>query len=160
MENIFGIIGISIGTIATLFEVYDKVIPFLRRKFPQYLILEYDKYKQLDIFLIKEQVYKEKWHNMRTIMGLYTDIKYKLSVPELKVGCCPERILNLTEFYNIILLSNEWRKLSHSEFKPNQKMIENNKTCILKLQQNIHPNLLEDFSNYYWQMTKSTDVIL
>ena len=61
MENIFGIIGISIGTIATLFEIYDKFIPFLRRKFPQYLNLKYDKYKHIDAFLIKEQLHKEKW---------------------------------------------------------------------------------------------------
>ena len=107
MDKIFGIIGISIGTMATLFEVYDKFIPFIRRKFPKYFHLQYEKYKHIDIFLIKEQVHKQRWHNIRTIMGLYSDILYKLNIPELKVGCCPERILNLTEFYHIILLSND-----------------------------------------------------
>ena len=46
--------------------------------------------------------------------------------------------------------------MSHDEYKPKQQTVDKNKQWILKLQKDIDETLLEDFSNYYWEMTKNT----
>lgn len=154
MNQVVGIIGTAIGGVAGMFEICTRFIPFLRRKFPSQFGLDYSAYHDVEVFLLREQVYKEQWINIRTVMGLYNDIRYKLDVPKLKVGCCPIRILNLTEFYNIILLSNDWRKMNHAEFIPTDAAIRKNRNWALKLQPDIDDQILDDISKFYWGMNK------
>ena len=156
-ESYFNIIGLSISTLVGIYEIYNHIIPYFKKKCPSCFGIDHQYHDNILQKLRIEQCYKKQFYGLRTIVGLYEDIDPFLSRENMKIGClCCKRKLTLREFYNIIINSFEWRKMK--EMKIENK--DTKKSILFRCEQidnSLSPDMKKDVMSYYWTLHKRHD---